>query len=155
LQDNAMGRGNAKTGANGVSHSHQHSAQAGRDDGRYRRIEIITGTERRRRWPADAKARITAESFAPDVSVSEVARRHGVSLGLLHHWRRRAREKGRVETLHFVPIAVTDEAPVAAPLEISPPGMIEIDMSGVRIRLSGAVDGAALRTVLAAMRGTV
>ncbi|MGY3372006.1 hypothetical protein ACVWZL_009131 [Bradyrhizobium sp. GM2.4] len=38
------------------------------------RVEIITGTGRRRRWSADAKAAIIAESFAPGASVSAVWR---------------------------------------------------------------------------------
>ena len=41
----------------------------------FRRIEVITGTGRRRRWTVEAKARIVAESLAGDVSVSEVLRR--------------------------------------------------------------------------------
>ncbi|MCK1498292.1 transposase, partial [Bradyrhizobium sp. 188] len=47
------------------------------------RVEIITGTGRRRRWSADAKAAIVAESFAPGASVSAVARRHDISPSLL------------------------------------------------------------------------
>ena len=42
------------------------------------RVEIITGTGRRRRWSTNAKAAIVAESFAPGASVSAVARRHGL-----------------------------------------------------------------------------
>jgi transposase len=114
-------------------------------------VEIITGTERRRRWLAEDKARITAESFTPGVNVSAVARRHGVSIGLLHYWRRQARDSGRLEELQFVPISVADASAEAAP-QISVAGTIEIDVDGVRIRLSGAVDAVALRTVLAAVR---
>lgn len=44
-----------------------------------RRIELITGTGRRRRWSADDKARIVVESLKPGANVSEVARRHGLS----------------------------------------------------------------------------
>ncbi|SPP98335.1 protein of unknown function [Bradyrhizobium vignae] len=54
------------------------------------RIEIITGTGRRRRWSTDAKAAIVAESFAPGASVSAVARRHDISPSLLFLWRRQA-----------------------------------------------------------------
>jgi transposase len=43
-----------------------------------RRFEVITGTGRRRNWPAEAKARIVAESLAPGAQVSDVARRHGI-----------------------------------------------------------------------------
>ena len=44
----------------------------------YRRIEVITGQRRRRRWTAHEKARIVAESFEEGANISEVARRHGV-----------------------------------------------------------------------------
>jgi transposase len=147
-----MGHEDYRHGAEAGSQGDQHRAQGDRPDAeRYRRVEIITGTERRRRWLAEDKARITAESFAPGVNVSAVARRHGVSIGLLHYWRRRARDSGCLEELRFVPISVSGEAAEAAP-PISVAGTIEIDVDGVRIRLSGAVDAVSLRTVLAAVR---
>ena len=40
-----------------------------------RRVEVITGTGRRRRWSVDDKARIIAETLAPGAVTSEVARR--------------------------------------------------------------------------------
>jgi transposase len=51
-----------------------------------RRIELITGTGRRRRWSSEDKARIVVESLEPGVSVSEVARRHGLSPQQLFGW---------------------------------------------------------------------
>jgi transposase-like protein len=42
--------------------------------GKYRRVEVLTGPGRRRRWSADEKARIVAETLAPGARVSEVAR---------------------------------------------------------------------------------
>jgi len=60
----------------------------GRKDGAYRRVELITGQRRRRRWTAQEKARIVAESFEEGANISEVARRHGVVRGLLTVWRR-------------------------------------------------------------------
>jgi transposase len=42
-----------------------------------RRIELITGTGRRRQWSDDDKARVVVESLKPGANVSEVARRHG------------------------------------------------------------------------------
>jgi transposase len=56
-----------------------------------RRIELITGAGRRRRWSSEDKARIVVESLAGAVSVSEVARRHGLSPQQLFAWRREAR----------------------------------------------------------------
>jgi len=55
-----------------------------------RRIEVITGTGRRRRWDAETKGRLVAESFEPGCSVSELARRHDISPSLLFLWRRQA-----------------------------------------------------------------
>jgi len=55
-----------------------------------RRIELITGAGRRRRWSRDDKARIVVESLQPGVNVSEVARRNGLSHQQLFAWRRAA-----------------------------------------------------------------
>jgi transposase len=56
-----------------------------------RRIELITGTGRRRQWSDDDKARIIIESLRPGSCVSEVARRNGLSPQQLFGWRREAR----------------------------------------------------------------
>lgn len=54
------------------------------DEGRpYRRVEVIPGRRQRRSYTAEEKARIVAESAAPDANISEVARRNGVNRGLL------------------------------------------------------------------------
>src|SRR5262245_66509126 len=58
---------------------------------RVRRIELITGTGRRRQWSSDDKARIVVESSKPGASVSDVARRHGLSPQKLFGWRGQAR----------------------------------------------------------------
>jgi transposase len=55
-----------------------------------RRIELITGAARRRRWSSDEKARIVVESLRPGANVSEVARRNGLSPQQLFAWRREA-----------------------------------------------------------------
>src|SRR5262245_39132193 len=54
----------------------------------YQRIELITGTARRRRWTTEQKLRIIEASCEPGESVSSVARRHGVAPNLLYRWRR-------------------------------------------------------------------
>ena len=41
----------------------------------YQRVEIITGTPRRRRWTAEQKLRIVEESHQSGESISAVARR--------------------------------------------------------------------------------
>jgi transposase len=59
--------------------------------GSVRRIELFTGTGRRRRWSSEDKVRIVVESFEGGATVSEVARRHGLSPQQLFAWRRAAR----------------------------------------------------------------
>ena len=56
----------------------------------FRRIELITGTARRRRWSSDEKARLVVESLRPGANISEVARRNGLSPQQLFAWRREA-----------------------------------------------------------------
>src|ERR1700761_1513912 len=51
------------------------------------RVEIITRGERRRRWTAEQKREIVAESYGPGLTPTEVARKHGISSGQLYTWR--------------------------------------------------------------------
>lgn len=59
------------------------------------RIEVITGVQHRRRFSLEEKLRFVAESNQPGMSVSFVARKHGIVPSLLFHWRRRLAEGGR------------------------------------------------------------
>jgi len=74
----------------------------------YRRIEVLTGPERRRKWSDDDKARIVAETLEPGAVVTEVARRRQISPQQLFDWRRQARigvAKAAVPAVaDFVPI---------------------------------------------------
>jgi transposase len=56
--------------------------------GKIDRIEVITSVQRRRRWSAEEKARIVQETYAPGMSVSLVARQHGIAPNQLFSWRR-------------------------------------------------------------------
>jgi hypothetical protein len=53
----------------------------------FRRIEVITGVGRRRRWTDEEKAWIVAESLDPATTVSAVARRYGLHASQLFVWR--------------------------------------------------------------------
>jgi len=137
---------------------HQHDAQEGQalggERGGIRRIELITGRKRRRRWSREEKARITALSLEPGANVSEVARRNGVSIGLLHTWRRCARERASCgeEAFRFVPVVTTTAGERAG--RESRAGDIELELHGTRIRLNGRVDQANLVAVLSAVKAT-
>lgn len=132
-----------------AEYGHQHHAQGARAASG-RRVEIIIGGDRRRKWSRELKAQITEESFAPGANVALTARRHAVSVGLLHYWRRCAREGAQDETLRFVPVLA------GAPSEpnTAQPGSIEVELGGARIRLTGPVDQANLQAVLAAVRAS-
>jgi transposase len=73
-----------------LDHTFERKGDEPGDAGLVRRIELITGSGRRRRWSTDDKARIVLESLAPGANVSEVARRHGLRPQQLFGWRRQA-----------------------------------------------------------------
>jgi transposase len=52
------------------------------------RVEVITSVQRRRRWSAEENATIVQETYAPGMSVSLVAPRHGIARNQLFRWRR-------------------------------------------------------------------
>jgi transposase len=56
--------------------------------GKIEQVEVITSVQRRRRWSAEEKAAIVQETYAPGMSVSLVARRHGVAPNQVFTWRR-------------------------------------------------------------------
>jgi len=55
-------------------------------------IEVMTSKERRRRWAPAEKKHIVQETYEPGVTVSLVARRHGIPPSQLFYWRRRMEE---------------------------------------------------------------
>ncbi len=89
-----------------------------------------------RRWSAKEKATITAESLVPGANISGIARRYGVSLGLLHYWRRKVRDHGALEPISFVPLTLEDNGPPIARADL------EIELCGARVHVRGVVDGA-------------
>ena len=118
-----------------------------------RRVEVITGTGRRRRWDAETKGRLVAESFEPGCSVSELARRHDLSPSLLFLWRRQAAKNAESKVRGgpaFVPMVVAGDAP-AAPV-VTEACVVEVELGDVRIRIKGPVDRSVLREVFLAAR---
>ena len=120
-----------------------------------RRVEVITGTGRRRRWDAETKGRLVAESFEPGCNVSELARRHDLSPSLLFLWRRQAAKNAESKVRGgpaFVPMVVAGDAP-AAPV-VTEACVVEVELGDVRIRIKGPVDRSVLREVFLAARTT-
>ena len=149
------------------------SAQSGR-------VEFITRGDRRRVWAAEQKRAIALESLDPSTAPTDVARRYGISSGLLYTWRRQLREGqlgsaprrvagfARVDLVGEAPRLTAPEPvqPAANPPPPAPPphppspqtppcaGLIEIALpGGASVRVDGSVDGAALRRVLDILEG--
>jgi transposase len=127
----------------------------------YQRVEILTGSERRRNYTPAEKVRIVEEAFRPGVIVKDVARRLGIHESLLYRWRRLMRAApptGGLPT--FVPVTVTPE-PDRAELPSLPSvpsaaagAVLEIILpDGARVRLEGAVEPALAAAVVSALAG--
>ena len=63
--------------------------------GKIEHVEVITSVQRRRRWSTEEKAAIVQGTYLPGMSVSLVARRHGIAPNQLFTWRRLAVGGGR------------------------------------------------------------
>lgn len=80
--------------------------------------KILIGPERRRRWSDEQKIAIVVEAASGDSSVSDVARRHGITRQQIYQWRSDIR-KGRLIdgmggpflAVEFVPPDAKEEHP--------------------------------------------
>src|SRR5215207_661530 len=119
---------------------------------RARRIEVFTGAGRRRNWPADEKAAIVAESYAPGKTVCGVARRHGLA--------RRSRWPVREPPVRFVPAVVEPSPgppppPAPQPRRARRPGPvmeIEVAMDGIVVRIGSGASPEAIGAVIRALK---
>ncbi len=113
----------------------------------FRRVEVITGVGRRRRWTDEEKAWIVAESLDPTTTVSAAARRYGLHASQLFVWRQQLAAPA-AEAPAFVPVVVAEDG--AAPAEMA--GRMEIALGPAVVRVGADVDAAALRRVLEVVR---
>jgi transposase len=135
-------------------------------NGGFRRIEVLTGPARRRRWSAEEKGRIVTETLVPGASVSEVARRWQVCPQQVFIWPREARA-GHLALPGNAPVpsivAIVPAAPAIAsnaePEAAAEQAVRSAVASAIEVRLAGAVvrvpvgtDGALPTQVLRAVR---
>ena len=123
--------------------------------GEYRRVEVLTGPGRRRKWSDEEKARIVAETLKPGAVVADVARRRQVCPQQVFTWRREMRV-GAAARLDFVPIVPATSMhvpePPAAPACSSP--SIDVELAGAVLRVVPGTDADLLTTVLRAIRAS-
>jgi transposase len=113
------------------------------------------GGQRRtvRRFTAEQRAQIVAESEIAGASVREVAQRHGLRPNMLSYWRHREQESSGTRAAvkrTARPVVLAAVHVRGAGVGVGEAGVIEIDLAGGCIRVRGIVDGAMLREVLAA-----
>jgi transposase len=131
-----------------------------------RRLEVITGTGRRSRFPEEYKARIVEETLAPGCVVSDVARRHGLTPQQLFTWRRQARQPAASsdhDTPQFVPAVVETALPACTARGRQrkrtrqvdrTSGSIEIEIAGVTVRIGRGADAKTVAAVLRSLKAS-
>lgn len=130
-----------------------------RHEGRYRRVEVITGPIRRRNWTDEEKARMLEESAEPDANISAIARRFGVNRGLLNTWRRAAGQIGpglgapALRQATFIPIRIAEDQNGPQADDEGAAGRIEIELGGGRMIVIGNVAPDLAHAVVTALRG--
>jgi len=112
-------------------------AQLGVSRGGYAgRIEVLGGPTGRRQRSDAEKARIAAESLAPDAVVADIARRHGATRWQIYDWRRRFRisplaaPEEITASPAFVPLTVDDGPRTASSADI-----VEVTIGDILIRV--------------------
>jgi transposase len=149
----------------------ENTLKTGRKSVRRPRVELITRSERRRRWSIEQKQEIVAESLRPDTTPTKVARKYAIASGLLYTWRQQLLKVPVGPLMRLAPnfaqveiaagpsepaspdyTTVEPVATVAATERARSEGLIEIVLSqGVTLRVDAQVDGPALRRVLAVL----
>jgi transposase len=125
-----------------------------------RRLEVFTGSGRRRAWTAAQKAQIVTESYESGETVSAVARRHGLTPQQLFGWRRTAlrwADKGAgASGSAFAPVIVDAALRcLDGPIAPARPGgspVIEIVIGAATVRVPSGIDAMTLQAVLRAVK---
>ena len=122
------------------------------------RVELITRTERRRRWSDEEKRAFVAEAFSPGAVVSHVARRHGVAESCLFSWRKRFAQSPNVagpDQPRLIPLRIepTPLEPPSEPAEPRAPRPAVITWAdGTRLEVPSGYPASALKVLIAALR---
>ena len=111
----------------------------------FRRVEVLTGSPRRRRWSTAEKAAIVAESLAPGAQTSGIALRHGLHRNQLYDWRRKFRSAAAADAglagSDFVPVVAENQGGSGATA-------VEIEIGGATLRVGAGIELGFLGKVL-------
>ena len=121
-----------------------------------RRVEVFSGSGRRRRWTPEQKALIVAQSYKGGETVSAVARRHGLTPQQLFAWRREAQRARSGESRMAFASVVLERSRSRAAVPIAPShsgssSVIEIMIGAATVRVPPGTELATLQVVLRAV----
>ena len=126
-----------------------------------RRLEVITGTGRRRQFSEDFKAGIVEETLVPGAIVSDVARRNGLTPQQVFTWRRQARRPVASEAAgpKFVPASPARPSrgrPRKGTRQVDQSsGTIEVEIEGsISVRIGRGADAKTVSAVLRALKAS-
>jgi transposase len=124
---------------------------------------VVKREAQRRRWPVGEKCRIVEQTLKPGASVARVALAHGVNANQVFSWRRQYRQgllsQRNAEAVKLLPVQVSEAQARKANRSESRQataavaGTIQAEFPKGHIRVSGSVDGEALRMVLEHLLG--
>lgn len=110
-------------------------------------VEVLSDSGRRRKWTQEEKEALLRAAFAPGAVVKVVARRNGISTGLLYRWRTKL-WKGRPAPGFAQVVAIPGPVPPQpAPSAVA----IEIDIRGNKVRIPPSMPPALAAAVIRAM----
>lgn len=114
-------------------------------------VRVRVNRTGRRTYSCEYKLEVVKECGGPDVSVAGVALAHGINANLVRRWIVQHRSGRLFPVPAMLPVTMSVPNVLPAPAEAKQAtmaGVIEIELESARILVRGAVDGAALRTVL-------
>jgi transposase len=104
------------------------------------------------------RRRIVEETFVPGASVAVVARLHGVNANQVFNWRKMYHD-GRLDlqspATQFLPARIIDSGQVGQRREqvhSEYAGAIDVEIGGVRVRITGSADPNCIRAALEQLR---
>ena len=124
--------------------------------GATRRLEVLTGPERRRRYSDAEKAALVAETLRPGACAARIARRHGLHPQQLYTWRRQAR-RGELalrdeDMPMFAPVVAKASPTTAAGPDAASGTGIVLELGGLRLSFGPDVPAGRVAAVVAALR---
>lgn len=112
-------------------------------------VTVFSGAQRRRRWSEAEKIDLVARAFAPNATVSEVARLADVHPGQLYRWRAELRrDVNGVSDAGFARVVVAGDG-----VQSESGVAIRVRLGSAHVEIAGHAPGALVTATLKALVG--